>query len=172
VLRDSEPRMTVLTRASSNLSDRQTDRQHCLGRYESLTWSRNSHHLRTLRVHYPSQQPATDTTLNQMNPSHVLRLISLRPILILPSTYARSPKWSLRFKFSRYKFVPKLSRYSDRLWAGGRVRFPERAGIFVFSTASRVALGQIQTPVQWAPGRFHWGQSGMGVKLTTHLHLK
>jgi hypothetical protein len=46
-------------------------------------------------------------------------------------------------------------------------------GIFLFTTASRTALGPTQPPIQWVPGGgvFPWGQSGRGVKLTTHLHL-
>jgi hypothetical protein len=41
-------------------------------------------------------------------------------------------------------------------------------GIFLFTTASRPALGPIQPPIQWAPGAL---SSGRGVKQTTHLHL-
>jgi hypothetical protein len=45
-------------------------------------------------------------------------------------------------------------------------------GIFLFTTASRTALGPTQPPIQWVPGAFFpWGQSGRGVKLTTHVHL-
>jgi hypothetical protein len=33
-----------------------------------------------------------------------------------------------------------------------RVRFPGRAGIFLFATASRPASGPIQSHSQWAPG--------------------
>jgi hypothetical protein len=35
---------------------------------------------------------------------------------------------------------------------GFRVRFPAGLGIFLFTTASRTALGPIQPPIQWVPG--------------------
>jgi hypothetical protein len=35
---------------------------------------------------------------------------------------------------------------------GSRVRFPAGAGIFLFTTASRMALGSTQPPIQWVPG--------------------
>jgi len=49
----------------------------------------------------------------------------------------------------------------------GRSGFDSRRGlgIFLFTTASRTALGPTQ------PGLFSWGQSGRGVKLTTYFHL-
>jgi hypothetical protein len=40
---------------------------------------------------------------------------------------------------------------------GSRVRFPGRMGIFLFTTASRMALGPIQPPFQWVPGAFSLG---------------
>jgi len=42
---------------------------------------------------------------------------------------------------------------------------------YVFTTASRTAMGLIQPPIQWAAGVLSLGQSGRGVKPTTHLHL-
>jgi hypothetical protein len=33
-----------------------------------------------------------------------------------------------------------------------RVRFPAGVGIFLFTTASRTALGPTQPPIQWVPG--------------------
>jgi hypothetical protein len=41
-------------------------------------------------------------------------------------------------------------------------------GIFLFTTASRPALGPA---IQWVPGLIPWGWSGRGMTLTTHLHL-
>jgi hypothetical protein len=35
---------------------------------------------------------------------------------------------------------------------GSRVRFPERAGNFLLTTASRTVLRPTQPPIQWAPG--------------------
>jgi hypothetical protein len=35
---------------------------------------------------------------------------------------------------------------------GSRVRFPAGAGIFLFTTAYRTALGPTQPPIQWVPG--------------------
>jgi hypothetical protein len=40
---------------------------------------------------------------------------------------------------------------------GSRVRFPARAGIFFFSTASRTAQGPTQSPIQWVPGALSLG---------------
>jgi hypothetical protein len=44
-------------------------------------------------------------------------------------------------------------------------------GIFLFTTASRPALGSTQPPIQWVPGALSLGCRGPGAKLTTHLHL-
>jgi hypothetical protein len=35
---------------------------------------------------------------------------------------------------------------------GSRVRFPAGLGVFLFTTASRMALGPTQPPTQWVPG--------------------
>jgi hypothetical protein len=50
-------------------------------------------------------------------------------------------------------------------WTVGVLEFDSRRGlgIFLFTTASRPALGY--------QGLFPWGQSGRGVKLTIYLHL-
>jgi hypothetical protein len=43
----------------------------------------------------------------------------------------------------------EISRYSDGLGAGRPGSIPNRGKIFLFSTASRLALGPTQTPIQW-----------------------
>jgi hypothetical protein len=40
---------------------------------------------------------------------------------------------------------------------GSRVRFPAEAEIFLFTIASRTALGPIQPPIQWVPGDLSLG---------------
>jgi hypothetical protein len=48
--------------------------------------------------------------------------------------------------------------YSAGLWAGwSRVRVPEEAGNFFFTTASRSAMGPNQPPTQWVPGALSLG---------------
>jgi hypothetical protein len=46
------------------------------------------------------------------------------------------------------------------------VRFRQALGIFIFTTASRPALGPTQPPILWVPDAL-----SLGIKLTTHLHL-
>jgi hypothetical protein len=60
----------------------------------------------------------------------------------------------------------------NKMWAGVR-GFDSRQGlrIFLFTTASRTALAPTQPPIQWVLGALSLGESGRGVKLTTHLHL-
>jgi hypothetical protein len=40
---------------------------------------------------------------------------------------------------------------------GSRVRFPAGAGILLFTTVSRTALGPTQPPIQWVPGALSLG---------------
>jgi hypothetical protein len=40
---------------------------------------------------------------------------------------------------------------------GSRVRFPAGLGIFLFTTASRTALGPIKPPIRWVPGALSLG---------------
>jgi hypothetical protein len=39
------------------------------------------------------------------------------------------------------------------------VRFPERKRGFLYFKASRLVLGPIQPPIQWAPGLFPGGKA-------------
>jgi hypothetical protein len=45
---------------------------------------------------------------------------------------------------------------------GSRVRFPAGLGIFLFTTASRTALGPTQPPIQWVPGALSHGVKRSG----------
>jgi hypothetical protein len=54
---------------------------------------------------------------------------------------------------------------------GGGSSSPGRVKNVHFSISFRPALGSIQPPIKWIPGSFSRGQSGRGVKLTTHLQL-
>jgi hypothetical protein len=45
---------------------------------------------------------------------------------------------------------------------GPRVRFPAGLGIFLFTTASRPALGPTQPPIQWVPGTLSLGVKRRG----------
>jgi hypothetical protein len=45
---------------------------------------------------------------------------------------------------------------------GSRVRFPAGVGIFLFTSASRTALGPTQPPIQWVPGALFLGVKRQG----------
>jgi hypothetical protein len=49
--------------------------------------------------------------------------------------------------------------------------FRRGLGIFLFTTASRTALGPTQPPIQGVPGALSLGLKRPVVKLTIHLHL-
>jgi hypothetical protein len=53
-------------------------------------------------------------------------------------------------------------------WTIGVLGFDSRRGLenFLFTTASRTALGPTQPPIQWVTGAL-----SLGVKLTTHINL-
>jgi hypothetical protein len=53
---------------------------------------------------------------------------------------------------------------------GSRVRFPAGLGIFLFTTASRTALGPTQPPIQWVPGALSLGVRRPG-READHPHL-
>jgi hypothetical protein len=50
-------------------------------------------------------------------------------------------------------------------------RFLGGARDFLFSTATRLAMGPIHSPIHCVPGLFLRAQIGRSVNLTTHLHL-
>jgi hypothetical protein len=52
---------------------------------------------------------------------------------------------------------------------GSRVRFPAGLGIFLFTTASRTALGFTQPPIQWVPGVLSLGVKRPG-READHSH--
>jgi hypothetical protein len=52
----------------------------------------------------------------------------------------------------------------------GRGSIPGRGKIFLFSTASRPALGFTEPPTQWIPGALSLGLKRAGREAATHLH--
>jgi hypothetical protein len=64
------------------------------------------------------------------------------------------------------------SRVISRILLDDRSSSSGRGKNFLFSIASRLALGPTQPPIQWVPwGDFPRGWSGRDVKLTPHLQL-
>jgi hypothetical protein len=63
---------------------------------------------------------------------------------------------NLALRLSRDSSVGIALGYGLNDW-GSRVRFPAGAGIFLFTTASRTALGPTQPPIQWVPGALSLG---------------
>jgi hypothetical protein len=57
----------------------------------------------------------------------------------------------------------------DGLDGRGSISWKDK--IFLFSIASRPAVGPTQPPIQWVPWALSPGGKRQGVKLTTHLHL-
>jgi hypothetical protein len=55
-----------------------------------------------------------------------------------------------------------LSRYTNKLQAGRPGFDSQQRKIFLFSTASRQALGPTQPPIQWVPGSFKGCKAGGG----------
>jgi hypothetical protein len=74
-----------------------------------------------------------------------------------------------RFMISSCPWGPDSSVSIVTKLRSGRPMFfsRQRQDIFLFATASRLAL----RPAQWVPGVPSSGRSGRGVKLTTHIHL-
>jgi hypothetical protein len=70
-----------------------------------------------------------------------------RVTLMIPNSYTKS----VQYIVSRDSSVGIALCYEldDR---GSRVRFPEEAGNFLFTTVSRTALRPTQPPIQWVPG--------------------
>jgi hypothetical protein len=82
-------------------------------------------------------------------------------------------RWTVNYGAPHYAMLSSLLLLPFRFNCdrGSRVRFPTGLGIFLFTTASRMALGPTQPPIQWVPGALSLGLKRLGVKLTTHLHL-
>jgi len=64
--------------------------------------------------------------------------------------------------------ITKMTRLRD---GRSEIRIPSGAGDFFFHATSIQALRSTKPPVHCAPVVFPGGQSGRGVKLTTHRHL-
>jgi hypothetical protein len=73
--------------------------------------------------------------------------------------------------FNDVTSYPKLRCWLRAGQLRGRSSSSGRIKNFLFPMSSRPTLGSIQPPTQWVPGLFPRGQSGRGVKLTTHLQL-
>jgi hypothetical protein len=77
---------------------------------------------------------------------------------------------------NEYKILFGISEWKKRevgrlrrRWEGN-IRM-EGLGIFLFTTASRTALGSTQSPIQWVPGAFSLRVKRPGRVADTHLHL-
>jgi hypothetical protein len=46
---------------------------------------------------------------------------------------------------------------------------PGKVKNVLFSTLFRPVLGPTEAPIEWVPGALSQGESGQGIKLTTHL---
>jgi hypothetical protein len=53
---------------------------------------------------------------------------------------------------SRFHIITVIIVSTGRTIGGSRARFPAGAGNFLFTTASRTALGPTKPPIQWVPG--------------------
>jgi hypothetical protein len=91
------------------------------------------------------------------------QLISLRPILIHLSPVRLLLKLyfvlSVCLKFYFYLLPCMLSRDSSVGWTIGVLGFDSQRElrIFLFTTASRTALGSTRPPIQWVPGALSLG---------------
>jgi hypothetical protein len=65
----------------------------------------------------------------------------------------------------------ELSQYSDGLQAGQPWFEPQQGKIFLFSTASRLALGPTQPPIQWVLGALSRGVKQVESEAWGQLYL-
>jgi len=56
-------------------------------------------------------------------------------------------------------------------WMDFCLRYLAQTGCGATTAVSRPALGPTQPPSKWVPRALSQGQSGRGIKLTTHFHL-
>jgi hypothetical protein len=100
---------------------------------KAVTWGGHNVHKRSL----------LDPILSQLNPITIPTLSFFKTILILSyNSLDSSVGIALGYGLD------------DR---GSRVRFPAGAGSFLFTTASRTALGPTQPLIQWVPGAHSMG---------------
>jgi hypothetical protein len=104
--------------------------------------------------------------LNHASSEHMVTRKQQIAVLGIDNAIQRLLSWR-----SDLRWLPYSPRTDiNGTWSG--VWVPAEAGNFFFLiTASRMALGPTQPPIQWVTGAPSLGSSGRGVKLITHLHL-
>jgi hypothetical protein len=95
--------------------------------------------------------PGDNGILNAFCSGH-LRTNAARPVPSVHQSFLLLFHYILFLPFKYGNYTGQLRRYSDGLWSG-RSRFEslQEQEIFVYSTASRLALGPTQPPIKWVP---------------------